>query len=130
MVQAQWSAPATPARVSAMRGSVVDYATEHDVADPPIAALRLALAEAVSNAVVHAFDPGSPGEVTVRLEIDPNGKTATLTVADDGRGLAPRHDSPGAGFGLPLITACSDSVDIRRPASGRGTEITMGFALS
>jgi anti-sigma regulatory factor (Ser/Thr protein kinase) len=51
-----------------------------------------------------------------------------IVVRDDGSGMAPRHDSPGLGLGLPLIRRVADGFDHRMPPDG-GTELWMRFVL-
>src|SRR3712207_3977248 len=65
-----------------------------------------------------------PGTVTAAVEAGQD--ELVVRVADDGRGMQPRPDSPGLGMGLPLIGQMAASLDIR-DRSGRGTEICMTF---
>jgi two-component sensor histidine kinase len=63
--------------------------------------LALALTELVHNALEHAFDPGAVG--TVHVDVRRQGESLTLSVRDDGRGLAPDVDlssSQGLGFSI------------------------------
>ena len=129
MASASWSIPALPQEVPALRSAVASYAVEHEVHDPPINDLRLAVSEAVTNAVLHAFRHGPPGKVDVSLEIDRNNNEVTVVVTDDGVGMAPRPDSPGLGLGLPMIATLAHTMEIRTPPGGQGTELCMTFAL-
>jgi serine/threonine-protein kinase RsbW/stage II sporulation protein AB (anti-sigma F factor) len=49
-------------------------------------------------------------------------------VADRGRGIVPRPDSPGLGLGLPLIATLAESLEL---GTGRSeeTEVRMTFDL-
>lgn len=111
-----------------LRREVVDWASGYDVAEPPIDKLRLALGEALANAVVHAFEPDRPGTVTVTVDIDP-GREVRLRVADDGGGMGCRPGSAGLGLGLGLMRAVAETFDVRSP-QGSGSEVAMTFALS
>ena len=51
-----------------------------------------------------------------------------VVVADEGRGMLPRTDSPGLGLGLPLIAQMTQSLEVH-DRQGGGTEIRMSFAL-
>ena len=74
---------------------------------------RVAVSEAVTNAVVHAYvDAPAPGEVEVFAKRDPD-DGLEVHVSDEGRGMMPRRDSPGIGVGL----AAHD--DARRALPGR-----------
>jgi anti-sigma regulatory factor (Ser/Thr protein kinase) len=129
MVTARWSIPAEPQEVPALRSAVASYAAEHDVFEPPINDLRLAVSEAVTNAVVHAFRTGTPGKVDVSMTVDHAVREVRIVVADDGMGMVPRPDSPGLGLGLPMIATLSHTMEIRTPPDGRGTELCMTFEL-
>jgi serine/threonine-protein kinase RsbW len=90
-----------------------------------LADILLAVSEVVTNCVVHAYRNTS-GEVA--MEAHHRGDTLLLSVADTGGGMAPRHDSPGLGLGLPLVGRVAERVDIIAP-SGGGTQVRMRFAL-
>jgi anti-sigma regulatory factor (Ser/Thr protein kinase) len=90
--------------------------------------VRLAVTEACSNVVVHAYaedDPPGPLEVLAALD----GETLTVVVRDEGPGIAPHPDSPGLGLGLPLIASLAESVQLGRDEQER-TEVCMTFLLS
>ena len=96
-------------------------------ADPgALSDVLLAVSEVVTNCVVHAYR-GQPGG-KVDLEASRNGDSLLLSVADDGAGMAPRHDSPGLGLGLPLVGRVARRVDITAQAGG-GTIVKMCFDL-
>jgi serine/threonine-protein kinase RsbW len=86
----------------------------------------LAVSEVVTNCVVHAYRDATRGQVA--MEAHHNGDTLVLSVVDQGSGMAPRHDSPGLGLGLPLVGRIAERVDIIAP-SGGGTQVRMRFAL-
>jgi signal transduction histidine kinase len=52
-----------------------------------------------------------------------------VVVSDEGCGLVPRTDSPGAGLGLPLIAQVAESVSVSCGAGGQGTVLSMTFEL-
>lgn len=52
-----------------------------------------------------------------------------VTVSDDGHGLKPRRDSPGLGLGLPIISHLVASLGIAAGPDGRGTVVSLEFAL-
>ena len=129
MTTAVWTVPAERDQVAPLRHRVIAHAAEHDVADPPINDLALAVSEAVTNAVVHAFQTRDPGHVTVCIDIEREHDRVELTVTDDGDGMVPRPDTPGLGLGLPLIAQLADTFQICTPETGTGTEIRMTFHL-
>ena len=122
-----WSAAAIPESVHRLRTAVCEFAHGAGVADPPLGDLRLAVSEAVTNAVIHAYrDEPAPGDIDVAAEMHQH--ELRVVVCDKGAGFAPRTDSPGAGFGLRIIGEMADELQIRgrRP---QGTEVHMAFAL-
>ena len=86
----------------------------------------LAVSEAVTNAVVHAYRGGPPGAVRVRARWTAEG--LEIVVEDDGVGIWARPDSPGLGIGLPTIATIAERFEIDGPA--RGTRVTMVFAAA
>lgn len=125
-----WTVPATARNVSEVRQSVLEFARANGVPEPRLSDLAVAVSEAVTNAVVHAFrgvgDSGTLGvAVTVREH-----EWIDVRVTDDGSGMAPRDDSPGLGLGLPLIRHLADQFDHCRPPDGVGTELWMRFTFT
>jgi anti-sigma regulatory factor (Ser/Thr protein kinase) len=85
---------------------------------------ELAVAEAVANAV-HALVGRDNGVITVRAELDgPN--ELLVEVVDNGSGITTPARSPQAGFGLPIIGAVSDGVEIH--TGDWGTRLEMRFS--
>ncbi|MEA2346765.1 MAG: hypothetical protein QOG62_552 [Thermoleophilaceae bacterium] len=89
--------------------------------------VELAVAEAVANAVVHAFPDGLPGEVVVRASGP--GRQFKVEVIDDGAGVRPGATSPGLGLGLPLIETLTREFSVRSRPNG-GTIVTMRFEMA
>ena len=121
MLAAEHLAPAIARRTIAdyLHAQGYDAATAH--------AVELAVSEAVSNVVVHAYeDRDVPGDV--RILVDAGAEFVDVVVADSGVGMAPREDSPGLGIGMALIRRLSDSVEERRTPGG-GTELHMHFRV-
>jgi serine/threonine-protein kinase RsbW len=119
--------PARPDQVGFVRRQVTAYGLAHGVIDPY--ALGLAVSEAVSNAVLHAYvDATSPGEIEVIAQRHSD-DGLEVRVCDDGRGMRPRPDSSGAGVGLPIIAAMTAQVQVQARRGG-GTQIRMTFAAA
>jgi serine/threonine-protein kinase RsbW len=118
--------PARPEHVGAARRAAF-AAAKRAGADPPVLdAVRLAVSEAVSNVVLHGYREADAGRFTVTVEM--HADELRVTVRDDGCGMQPRTDSPGAGLGLPLIAQLSQSFTVSAPPDG-GTEVCMTFPL-
>jgi anti-sigma regulatory factor (Ser/Thr protein kinase) len=88
-------------------------------------AVRLAVSEALANAVVHAYSE-RPGSIQVTAAVAAD--ELWVLISDDGCGMHPRTDSPGLGLGLALIAQVSDSLEIISRGIG-GTEVRMRFTL-
>ena len=106
--------------VAKARHAAAEFARTHG-ADPDD--IALAISEAVSNAVLHAFRGVDTGRIDVRGF--PDGDSLVLSVSDDGVGVTPNPDSPGLGLGLALIGSLSEGVELRK--EGRGTTLVMRF---
>jgi anti-sigma regulatory factor (Ser/Thr protein kinase) len=129
MPSASWTTPASAESVTQLRQAVVDFAYEHGVREPCLSDIRLAVSEAVSNAVVHAFRGRADGTVVASVTIAAS-EWIEVRVTDDGSGMAARDDSPGLGLGLPLIRYLTDQFEHRLPPGSVGTELWMRFRLA
>ena len=130
MASASWSIPALADEVGSVRHAAVEFARGEGVPNPPLEDLRLAISEAVTNAVIHAFrTQDRPGTITVTVDVTLN-ELVEAVVRDDGMGMSSRGDSPGLGLGLGLIGSVADAVEARSPADGVGFELWMSFRLS
>ena len=119
--------PAEPASVSAIRHTLQDWARALGVRQEVISAVGLAVSEAATNAVVHAY-ADQPSGGTVAVEAGVEDEVLWVTVCDQGRGMRPRPDSPGLGLGLPLIAQMTEAFEVHEAEAG-GTEVRMRFAL-
>jgi anti-sigma regulatory factor (Ser/Thr protein kinase) len=86
--------------------------------------VKIAVSEAVGNAVVHAYRGDETG--TVRVTGRYQRGRLLVTVADDGMGMTPNPGNPGLRVGIPLITKLCD--DVRFTSSEEGTVVSMSFA--
>jgi anti-sigma regulatory factor (Ser/Thr protein kinase) len=115
---------AAPESVPLVRHALRVYLDRFDLPEERVAEVTLAVTEACSNVVVHAYGD-APGELEVIVE-DEGDDAILVRVRDRGTGLKPRPDSPGLGVGLPVIHAIADSVEISS-MDGTGTELRMVF---
>lgn len=120
--------PAVPPAVGDARRAARELAGRHAAGSDVIDAVGLCVDEAVANVVVHAYrDHGEDG--VVELEVGKPDGFLCIYVRDSGRGMEPRPDSPGAGFGLSIIAQLTSQYAIRPGADG-GTELAMRFDLT
>jgi serine/threonine-protein kinase RsbW len=117
--------PARAENVAVVRHAVGGLGEVLDVDDQTLSDIKLAVTEACTNVVVHAY-PESEGPMGLRASIDD--RRLYLVVTDRGRGILPRPDSPGLGLGLPLIATLAESLEL---GTGRleETEVRMTFDL-
>ncbi len=122
------SYPARAESVAKARAAVSAFASRSGAPPATIEAVRLAVSEAATNVVVHAYrDLATPGVIDVAAA--QAGGELWVIVADNGSGLHPRVDSPGLGLGLGLIAQVSDGLDLVHRAAG-GLELRMRFLLA
>jgi len=114
--------PAVPVALAAIRDEVRSVARECGLAEPQVANVALAVCEAATNAIVHAYR-GREG--TIHVTARKAGGELTIVVADDGPGVVPRTDSPGLGVGLPIIASVTRRVEL--VADGAGTAVHLVF---
>jgi anti-sigma regulatory factor (Ser/Thr protein kinase) len=120
--------PARPESIALLRHAVVDFAGGSGASERQRDDIALAVSEAVSNSVVHAYARAiHPGDVTVEAWMQDG--SLEVIVCDEGIGMVPRSDSPGLGLGLPLIHQVTEQISIEDPASRSGVRLHMTFAI-
>jgi anti-sigma regulatory factor (Ser/Thr protein kinase) len=112
--------------VPVARRALVAVAREAGADSEQLEAVALAVSEALTNAVVHAY-PDRPGQI--RVSAWTASREFVVVIADDGHGLQAHSGSSGLGLGLGLIATLSDEFEIVQPPSG-GTEVQMRFELA
>lgn len=119
--------PALPANVALVRQALAGLTDELGVEPARAADMKIALTEACTNVVVHAYGE-EPGPLEVAMGVE-HGRLV-LSVRDRGSGLRPlpsRDEGAPLGFGLALIASLSDELGL---VGGRhGTEVRIAFAL-
>lgn len=116
---------ATPEAIAPLRHAVADYAREAGFRGEQLDRIRLAVSEAITNVVLHAYRD-QPGQVHVTARVVDN--ELWVLVADDGVGPAEPAVEPGLGWGLAFITDASDEFTLAERAGG-GVEARMVFKL-
>lgn len=114
--------PAVPATPRELRAAAIGFATRHGCPNPY--EVGLAVTEAVTNVVHHAY-PGEEGG-DVRLVMCAEPERLVVVVRDWGHGMVPRPDSPGLGLGLPTIATLASALVVEE-ADGAGTLVRMHF---
>jgi anti-sigma regulatory factor (Ser/Thr protein kinase) len=116
--------PARPENVAVVRHVLGAFAEALQLPPDVVEDMRLAVTEACTNVVRHAYDDDAPGPIDVVIR--PNGDRLDLIVCDYGRGLGPSPDLAGPGLGLPLIAALADKVELEHGHTS-GSRLAMSF---
>jgi serine/threonine-protein kinase RsbW len=132
---------ADPESVGRARAELASFASRAGASPTLVDGVRLAVSEAVTNAVRHAY-PLDPGEIRVRALVGED--VLEVVVSDDGCGVhrdrardsggvtgrdrASDGGTIGLGFGLALICEVSDQMTLA-PRSNGGTDVRMRFSL-
>jgi serine/threonine-protein kinase RsbW/stage II sporulation protein AB (anti-sigma F factor) len=117
---------AIPQSVPEARRAVARWAAIEGAAGTDLDRIRLAVSEAVTNAVVHAYSTQMGG--VVRVTAGGSGGELTVLVADQGCGIGAAPESPGLGLGLGVIEECCEALTITSRAAG-GIQLEMRFRL-
>ena len=120
--------PAVPESVAVLRAIVVDFATKVGLGQAAIDRVQLAVSEAATNVVVHAYRDGrQPGPI--HLEAAVVAGELRVSIADTGPGLRRGQDSPGLGLGLAIIAQLVDNFELL-PGRDGGLRVLMRFAVT
>ena len=123
--------PAKPEYITLGRLALTGLSRLRPLADETLADLKLALTEACSNSVRHAYG-GQPGFVEILFELHPD--RLVIEVADEGGGFDPgavREEDALAegGLGIAIIKAVADELEIGARATGQGSRLRFVKAL-
>lgn len=117
--------PAQSRQVAAVRHQVASWLDDAGLDDDSAANLVLAVSEAVSNAVEHAYQGPMTGLVQVRAEVSADGSIC-IAVTDRGRWRVRPATLSSRGRGLLLMRENVDQVIVDRAPTG--TTVTLRLA--
>ena len=116
------SIPAKAEYIALCRLALAGLAQVRGLEPETLADLKLALTEACSNSIRHAYEEGRTGAVDIRYEL--NGEKLAVEVADEGSGfdLGDRQANGGdldeGGRGIAIIRALTDELAIKSHERG------------
>lgn len=120
--------PAKPEYITLSRLALSGLSRVRPLSEETLADLKLALTEACSNSVRHAYDENG-GHVSISFELHDD--RLIVEVVDDGSGFEP--DGAGkngddaelseGGLGIAIIRSVADEVEIGGGANGRGSKL-------
>ena len=114
--------------IAQLRGEVTDYAESLGAPGGVLDNVRLAVSEALTNIVMHAYAGRDPGDMIVEAWCDED-EHLVVRVCDEGHGLIPRTDSSGLGIGIGLMASMADTFRIANRDGTPGTIVSMRFSL-
>jgi serine/threonine-protein kinase RsbW len=120
---------ASPEEVPFARAAITRLCEHLEIDDEKTQNIRLAVTEACSNCVLHAYDESTTrGTYVVEARVDH--RALLVTVCDSGVGVhhARANVHPDPGYGLHLIQTLADSAEISARPNG-GTRVAMRFAM-
>jgi serine/threonine-protein kinase RsbW len=119
--------PAKAEYVALARLALTGLAELTEMGEETLAELKLALTEAVSNSVRHAYD-GHGGRVEIVYEL--TGSELRIEVVDDGAGFDPDQPTPlegdelaEGGLGIAIIRSIADELQIDSEPGARGSRL-------
>ncbi len=126
--------PARAEYITLCRLALTGIARVRPLSDEMLADLKLALTEAASNSVRHAYGDERVGTVEISYQLLPD--RLVIEVTDEGGGFDPAeaHVTPDelseGGLGIAIIRAIADDVEIGVQPGGRGSRLRFEKALS
>jgi serine/threonine-protein kinase RsbW len=115
--------PAKAEYITLGRLALTAIARVRPLSDETLSDLKLALTEACTNSVRHAYREGRGGQVEIVYQIEPD--RLIVEVTDDGQGFEPSNraghgngDLNEGGLGIAIIRAVADEVEIGTRESG------------
>ena len=120
--------PAKPEYITLSRLALSGLSRVRPLAEETLADLKLALTEACSNSVRHAYDEKG-GHVSISFELRDD--RLIVEVVDDGAGFEPEAaggngdtaELSEGGLGIAIIRSIADEVEIGGGVNGRGSRL-------
>jgi serine/threonine-protein kinase RsbW len=125
--------PARAEYITLCRLALTGIGRLRELSDELLADLKLALTEAASNSVRHAYGDKDPGVVEISYELFSD--RLVIEVTDEGEGFDPTQAEVNAdelsegGLGIAIIRAIADEVEIGARPGGRGSRLRFAKAL-
>jgi anti-sigma regulatory factor (Ser/Thr protein kinase) len=123
------SLPAFARNIAIVRRVLEAVAEELALPRRLIEDMRLAVTEACTNVVRHAYAADEAADANaMQVDLLPEEHGMRVIVEDRGRGVRPSPDSRGPGLGLSLIAALTADLEISYGAGDRGCRVAMSFS--
>ena len=125
--------PARAEYITLCRLALTGIGRLRELSDELLADLKLALTEAASNSVRHAYGDQDPGVVEISYELFSD--KLVIEVTDEGDGFDPvaaevtGDELSEGGLGIAIIRAIADEVEIGAQPGGKGSRLRFEKAL-
>ena len=127
--------PAKAEYITLGRLALTGLARLRPLSDELLADLKLAITEATSNSVRHAY-PDTDGSVEISYQLQAD--RLVIVVTDEGRGFDPADEAEvddlenltEGGLGIAIIRTIADEFELGKGPSGRGSRIRFVKVLS
>src|SRR5512133_3766284 len=119
--------PARAEYITLCRLALTGIGRLRELSDEVLADLKLALTEAASNSVRHAYGDADVGVVEIAYQLLPD--RLVIEVTDQGEGfdpaeaIGPPDELSEGGLGIAIIRAIADEVEIGTQPGGRGSRL-------
>ena len=126
--------PARAEYITLCRLALTGIARLRELSDELLADLKLALTEAASNSVRHAYGDKDVGVVDISYQLFPD--RLVIEVTDEGEGFDPAEAEGNAaelsegGLGIAIIRAIADEVEFGAQPGGKGSRLRFEKALN
>lgn len=125
--------PARAEYITLCRLALTGIGRLRSLSDELLADLKLALTEAASNSVRHAYGDQNAGVVEISYVLTAD--RLVIEVTDEGEGFDPDEHGPPdelseGGLGIAIIRAIADEVEIGAQPGGKGSRLRFEKALS
>jgi serine/threonine-protein kinase RsbW len=124
--------PARAEYITLGRLALTGISRVRELPDETLADLKLALTEACSNSVRHAYRDGREGVVEILYDLRPD--RLVIEVSDDGSGFEyveadGEGELPEGGLGLAIIRSLADEFELGEQVSGGGSRLRFVMKL-
>ena len=126
--------PARAEYITLCRLALTGIARLRELSDELVADLKLALTEAASNSVRHAYGDEDAGVVDISYQLFSD--RLVIEVRDEGEGFDPAEAEGNAaelsegGLGIAIIRAIADEVEFGAQPGGKGSRLRFEKALN
>lgn len=120
--------PAKAEYISLVRLALSGLSQSRELPDETLGDLKLAVTEACSNSVRHAYGADREGSVEVVYELHPD--RLVVEVSDDGAGFSEADRAPAeglseGGLGIAIIRELADELELGTKDGGQGSRLRL-----